>query len=155
MASQPAAYADTSFLVSLYRQDEFSAVAKSALRFGGLPLLLCELNRFEFENALRLLHFRKLITPRVMADAFTAFEQDEQAGLLRPVAMDWPAAFSMAQQVSARRTSKGGHRAMDLLHVAAALTHGVEHFYSFDKRQRVLAKQEGLVLNGISGPRRH
>jgi predicted nucleic acid-binding protein len=48
---------------------------------------------------------------------------------------------------SERRTVKGGHRTMDVLHVAAARAHPGARFYSYDDRQRRLAQHEGLALN--------
>lgn len=112
------------------------------------PLFLCELNRLEFENALRLLRFRKLVAPRFVNEALAALHRDEEAGLLQASSCDWPAVFSLARQISARRTVGGGHRTMDLLHVAAALAHPLRQFFSFDARQRTVAAQEGLALNG-------
>ena len=142
------AYADTSFLISLYGQDRYTASSRAAVIAANAPLLLCELNRLEFENALRLLRFRKLVAPRFMNEALAALQRDEQAGLLQASSCDWSAVFTLARQISARRTARGGHRTMDLLHVAAALAHPVRQFFSFDARQRTVAGQEGLDLNG-------
>lgn len=142
-----AIYPDTSFLISLYGNDGHTQEAQAAVVATAMPLLLSDLNRVEFENALRLLQFRKLTNPRFTTDALAALHQDEAAGLLRPTACDWPSVFVQAQRVSQHRTIKGGHRTMDLLHVAVALDQSASHFYSFDDRQRKLASQEGLVLN--------
>lgn len=144
---QPLAYADTSFLIALYGNDDFTAAARTTVQTERPLILLCELNRLEFENALRLLRFRKLVTPRFVADAMSALQQDAAAGLLHPVSPDWPSVFEIAQQMSERRTVKGGHRAMDVLHVAAARAHPGTRFYSYDDRQRRLAQHEGLALN--------
>jgi len=145
----PLAYADTSFLIALYGNDEFTPAARNEVKSGGLPILLCELNRLEFDNALRLLRFRRLVAPRFVANASNALHKDALAGLLHTADLAWPQVFEKASQISERHTAKGGHRAMDILHVAAALMHSVEHFYSFDERQRQLAKQEGLKLNAV------
>lgn len=144
-------YADTSFLISLYGNDGHTPAARATAVAAAAPLLLCELNRIEFENALRLLRFRKLVDPRFVGAVLAALRRDEQDGLLQAVACDWPAVFALAQQVSARRTLRAGHRTMDLLHVAAALAQTADRFFSFDERQRKLAAQEGLTLNRIAG----
>lgn len=143
----PLAYADTSFLIALYGNDNHTRAARAVAVSSSSPLLLCELSRLEFENALRLLRFRKLVETRFVNAALAAARQDEQAGLLRAVACDWPAVFMQAQGISTRHTMKEGHRTMDILHVAAARTQLAKHFFSFDERQRKLAAQEGLSLN--------
>lgn len=139
-------YADTSFLISLYGADEHSPAARDIVRELGMRLLLTELQRFEFDNALRLLRFRKLYSARqgkAMADALQA---DEAAGFLAPVMVDWSEAFRRARGCSERHTGAGGHRAMDILHVAAALSLEAGIFLSFDTRQRELARVEGLDI---------
>lgn len=145
------AYADTSFLISLYGNDSHTPAARETAVSSAAPLMLCDLNRLEFENALRLLRFRKLVASNFASAALVALRRDEQAGLLLAVACDWQTVFPLAQQVSARRTVRGGHRTMDLLHVAAALAQPVSRFFSFDKRQRKLAVQEGLAVNRFAG----
>jgi predicted nucleic acid-binding protein len=144
------AYADTSFLISLYGNDAFTEAARAVVIADGLPILLCDLNRFEFVNALRLLRFRKLVPPRFVTSAEHAIRHDEQAGFLRATMLDWQAAFSSAEKLSARYTESGGNRAMGILHVSGALAHECERFYSFDERQRKLAQRAGLAVNAIS-----
>ena len=147
MAISVPAYADTSFLVSLYGNDAFSPAARATVRKDGLPILLCDLNRLEFENAMRLMRFRKLVAARFVQKALAAFQTDTQAGLLQAAPIDWPLVFDRASRISARRTMRGGHRTMDILHVAIARIQQAKRFYSFDTRQRALARQEGMRLN--------
>jgi len=61
-----------------------------------------------------------------------------------PVEMD--TAISRAAQLSAAHTERIGARAIDLLHVAAALTQESELFLTTDERQAQLAKAEGLKV---------
>lgn len=143
----PLVYPDTSFLLALYGSDDFTDAARATLSANGATLLLCDLNRLEFLNALRLLRFRKLATPRFVADAMRAFDLDAQTGLLRMVALAWPEAVEIAYRLSDLHTAKGGCRMADILHVAAAQAHHVEGFYSFDERQRRLARHAGFALN--------
>lgn len=140
-------YADTSFLIALYGNDQFTPVARATMNRETSGILLSELNRLEFENALRLLQFRKLVAPRYVNDALAALKRDEKTGLLQATACDWPAVFVRADQISTRRTAKSGQRTVDILHVAIALTQETSRFFSFDLRQRALAQQEGLRLN--------
>jgi hypothetical protein len=55
--------------------------------------------------------------------------------------------FERARQLSRQTTPKLGTRAAALLHVAAALEFGATHLYSFDQRQRKLARAVRLKLN--------
>lgn len=139
-------YADTSFLISLYGADEHSPAARETLRRLESVLLLTDLQRFEFENALRLLRFRKLYTPRQGAAMGEAFLADEVQGFFSAVTADWPLVLRQARDCSARFTASGGHRAMDILHVAVALGMEAELFLTFDTRQRALARSAGLKL---------
>lgn len=49
-----------------------------------------------------------------------------------------------SERLLARHTPEGGHRTMDILHVATALSMGVREFLSFDGNQTRLASAEGL-----------
>lgn len=140
-------YADTSFLISLYGADEHSPRARQTVRELGMRLLLTQLQRFEFDNALRLLRFRKLYSARQVKAMAEALQADEVAGFLAPAALDWHEAIGRARGCSERHTVAGGYRAMDILHVAAALSLEAGLFLSFDLRQRELARSEGLGIH--------
>lgn len=55
--------------------------------------------------------------------------------------------FARATRISEQTTGNLGTRAIDLLHVAAALEIRAEFLYSFDERQRKLARMVRLRLN--------
>jgi predicted nucleic acid-binding protein len=57
-----------------------------------------------------------------------------------------PEAYELARSLSRRHTAKLGTRSLDVLHVASALILGPDSFFSFDERQRELARAEGLIL---------
>ena len=59
------AYADTSFLFSLYVQQSHSAAAAEHMAETGEPVLVTSLSRFELCNAVRLSVFRKLLDRRL------------------------------------------------------------------------------------------
>jgi predicted nucleic acid-binding protein len=54
--------------------------------------------------------------------------------------------FRDAAKLSLQHTPTGGHRSLDLLHVAAAKLMGARQFLSFDVRLNQLAKVEGMKL---------
>jgi len=55
--------------------------------------------------------------------------------------------LATARRLSASYTPAAGHRAMDILQVAAAIELDADVFLSFDANQRKLAQAEGLKLN--------
>jgi predicted nucleic acid-binding protein len=69
---------------------------------------------------------------------------DLNAGILRPVPVDWSAVHQRADALSSAYTLKSGHRLIDILHVATALQLGVGEFLTFDANQKKLALAEGL-----------
>lgn len=139
------AYADTSFLYSLYVQQAHSPAAAAYMAATGeAPLPITSLNRFELSNAIRLSVFRKLLDRRMAAADLKLLEKDIATGVLALTPCDWAAVHAKAEQISSRRTAKAGHRSMDLLHVASALTLEASDFLSFDHNQAALASFCGL-----------
>ena len=137
------AYADTGFLVSLYSQDAHSSLASALVHSCKPTFILNLLGETEFNNALRLRVFRKEWTPRQSRLVRESFEQHLAAGLFRtePLTAEvWEKALSLSR----RHTAKLGTRTLDVLHVAAALALKPDLFYTFDERQRKLAKAERL-----------
>jgi predicted nucleic acid-binding protein len=140
-------YADTSFLYSLYVQQAHSAKAAAymaAAHDGALPLTT--LARFELLNAIRLSVFRQQLNPRVAAIDVLTIKADIESGVLEVISCDWAAVHAEAERLSARHTAEGGHRSMDILHVATALSIGASKFLSFDGNQTRLASAEGLTV---------
>lgn len=141
------AYADTSFLYSLYVQQAHSLVAAAHMASAGdQPLPITSLNRFELGNAIRLSVFRKLLDRRMAKADLRIIENDIAAGVLAFTPCDWAAVHSKAERLSSERTSKAGHRTMDLLHVASALTLEASDFLTFDQNQAELASSIGLTV---------
>lgn len=135
-------YADTSFFVSLYVTDDHSAQAQKRLTGGSRPWLT-PLHRAEWANAVAQHVFRREMTAS-QADTLAAeFDRDAKAGVWEIV--DIPnSAFVSCVTLSRSRTVKLGTRTLDVLHVAIALSLGATHFWTYDARQRDLAKAEGL-----------
>ena len=134
-------YADTSFLVSLYLPDVHSPAAWAAMK--SRPYLyLTPLHDLELVNAIELAVFRKLIRRPEAKSVLRDFEQD-RGGLfaLTPVP---PESYARAEQLARRHSALLGTRSLDILQVATALVLKPDVFYTFDQRQRELAKAEGM-----------
>ena len=72
-----------------------------------------------------------------------AFEDDRKSGLWFSVAMP-EHAFDVCVDLARRYGPRLGVRTLDSLHVACALELKAERFWTFDERQRKLARAEGL-----------
>jgi hypothetical protein len=69
---------------------------------------------------------------------------------LLDVTLDMEAAITRAANLATAHTQRLGARAIDLLHVAAALTLESELFLTTDARQAHLAKAEGLKVVSVA-----
>lgn len=145
-------YADTSFLCSIYRVQVHS-VAANRLRHGmDEPLHFTSLLEFEFLQAIELqvwLHSRDKTKghSRREADRMIAdWEADIATGINRLVSFDMDAVLRLSRSHSGQTTAKGGHRTLDIFHVATAVHLGASRFLTFDARQRALATQAGLEV---------
>ena len=137
------AYADTSFLVSLYTPDANSVQAATQMNRIKLPILLTTFGDLELTNALHLRLFRKELDSSEIKAAYAAFQNDVESGVFSLKSL--PAALhERAKRMARRRTPRLGTRTLDILHVGAALLLGADTFYTFDHNQSKLAKAEGL-----------
>ncbi|MDD4018981.1 MAG: PIN domain-containing protein [Kiritimatiellae bacterium] len=140
------AYADTSFLFSLYAQDANTARAAAAAENGGVTFLLTDFQRYELRNALRLSVFRGHLPGLTCRRLLQQVADDLDQGAFLAVPLVWGQVFAEAESLSAGHTGVLGTRAFDILHVAAAVTLGAKAFYTFDARQAALAKKAGLKV---------
>ena len=139
------AYADTSFLISLYGRDPHSPAALAEVR-GHKPIfVLTPFVEIEFTNALELRVFHKEWVPAEARAVREEFVQDLSSGVLRIERLP-DEVFVLARRLSRRHTAKVGTRSLDIIHVASALLLRPDVFYSFDERQRRLAEAEGLTV---------
>jgi predicted nucleic acid-binding protein len=139
-------YADTSFLVSLYVLDAHSPEASNYMQRAELPILLTPLNELEFVNALHLRIFRKDLKEGEAKSAIALFRKDMEAGILGLRSLS-ASTFERAKSIARRRTASSGTRTFDVLHVASALVLQANTFCTFDRNQRQLAKEEGLIVS--------
>ncbi|NLT70775.1 MAG: type II toxin-antitoxin system VapC family toxin [Verrucomicrobiaceae bacterium] len=145
-------YPDTSFLCASYRTQEQSPEADAFRQGMDGPLYFTSLLEFEFRQAIELqvwLHgndrtrgYSRGEADRMIAD----WESDVALGLNRLLPFDMDAVLRLSFVYSQQRTAHGGHRSLDIFHVATAVQVGATHFLSFDGRQRDLARHAGLAV---------
>jgi hypothetical protein len=140
------AYADTSFLFSLYAQDANTVQAARAAEGDGVTFLLTEFQRYELRNALRLSVFRGHLSDTACQQLLQQVADDLDQGTFLAAPLVWGQVFAEAETLSAGHTGALGTRAFDIIHVAAAVTLGAKAFYTFDVRQTALAKKAGLKV---------
>jgi len=135
-------YADTSFFVSLYLPDRYSAEAER--RMASRPeVWLTPLHVAEWAHAVSQHLFRKEISTREAAQAHHELERDRANGLW--LEGDVPeSVWEVCTGLARKHGPKLGIRTLDSLHVAVALELGANAFWTFDERQGRLAMAEGL-----------
>lgn len=140
------AYADTSFLFSLYLEDTNSAAADELNRKLQPSYLFIPLHELELNNAIELAVFRREITAAQASAARAGFEQDLLHWALSPLP---PGVLLNAVTLARRYTARYGTRSIDILHVATARALGAEAFLTFDRRQLRLARAAGLRVRPL------
>ena len=140
------AYADTSFLFSLYAQDANTARAAQIADVLNASLVLTPWQRHELRNAFRLAAFRADITGDECQKLLETVDADIHSGALVETPVAWAEVFAEAEALSAAHTEKLGSRGFDVLHVAAAAVLGAREFYTFDARQKALAAKSGMKV---------
>jgi predicted nucleic acid-binding protein len=146
------AYPDTSFLCAMYVRQNNSPAA--AAHFQSMPeaLHVSGLLLYEFRRSVRFqvwLHAQdkdKGYPQSVAESALAKLQSNLDSGALVVVSADWPDVHRLAETISQRHTMAGGHRSLDILHVATALHLGAREFLTFDTRQRKLAAAEKLKV---------
>lgn len=138
------AYADTGFLVTLYKEEATSASAASLMAGQTAGVRLSQLGELEFRNALHLAMFRGELTTNDAAPMQSLFQEDVANGIFIITPVPASTLFAKAMELADRHSAGLGTRSLDLLHVAAALLLKADTFLSFDERQRKAAKAEGL-----------
>jgi predicted nucleic acid-binding protein len=139
------AYADTSFLVSLYILDTNSPEAALRMQRTPLPMIVTPFGELELANALQLRLFRRELPAAKIRAAFAVFRHDVAAGILAMGPMP-DEVYAQARLLAQKWTRRFGTRTLDVIHVASALALGAESFHTFDERQRRLAKAVKLIV---------
>lgn len=145
------AYPDTSFLCALYVAQSTSAAAIAHYQQMKEPLHVSALLLGEFRQSVRFQIFRHSrdatqgYARKTGLEALAKLQANLDAGALVIVPADWAEVLNVAERISAQHTMGGGHRFLDVLHVATALHLGAVEFLSCDANQRKLAAAEGLA----------
>ena len=152
-------YADSSFILRLVTGEADSPQTIAEYRRLGSPkLFFLPLHALEVRNAIlqRAFHQRRSISSgerqhvaRERDAALARLEHLVARRALLDVTLDLDAAIARAANLAAAHTERLGARAIDLLHVAAALTLESELFLTTDARQAQLAKAEGLKVMSV------
>lgn len=138
------AYADSSFLVSLYGRDSNSHRAIALANQHQPAFLVTPLGEAEFINTVQALVFRPRGWKASEAEAVRdLFRQHLRSGILRFEDFR-PGIWDRAIEISLGHTARAGCRILDILHVASALVLRAEMFLTFDKQQWTLARELGL-----------
>lgn len=140
-------YADTSFLLSHYINDDHTDLARYLAWEIPTQLRISKLGILEYQTSL----WRK-----VGIDGFTRAHAERAIRLFeRQIAESWfvvattadGIVYDRANSLAAAHSSELKVRSLDILHVAFALEMGVTEFWTFDDRQKRLAAAVGLRVN--------
>jgi predicted nucleic acid-binding protein len=134
-------YADTSFFVSLYVKDTHSITADHMLRGGERPPITV-LHIAEWTHAIAQQAFRRQMTIAEAGRLHRDFDNDA-ARIWQTISVP-ETALEVCADLGRRYGRKLGIRTLDSLHVACALELKTKRFWTFDDRQRKLAKAAGL-----------
>jgi predicted nucleic acid-binding protein len=139
-------YADTSFLVALYINEEETETARAYMERSRTGLAFTPFHRLELRTALRLRVFRNEVGRDFLRESFRQIDSDLQEGILSHTRLDWNNALREAEEISASHLLHIGARSGDLLHVASAVVLDASEFCTFDERQTALARRAGLKV---------
>ena len=138
---------DTSVLLSDMLPDVNHKAARRLFESIDTSVLLSPLNRLEFETAVRRMAGAGTIGPETADHVLDLFAESVRSGYLRLVEPDAERVWARAMGLARHHASKLAPRSLDIWHVAFAMESGAKTFWTFDDRQRRLAKAAGLRVN--------
>lgn len=140
-------YADSGFIVSLYRPSEgLSCKARRAVKQSPGPVILSPLSLLEIRNALNHAIRRGEMGETEREAILTDIRRQIDTGFFRMAETSQSEIYAKAGELSDKHTPTIGTRSLDLMHVAAAMLCKARRFLSTDTRQREAAKAEGLEV---------
>ena len=141
------AYADSSFIVALYLQQQSSAKAIAFLEHYGVPLPFTPWHRLEVRNAFRLAVFHEVIDRMQARTQPKQLDTDlKEETVVTHTPIDWTDVLRQAEKLGAAHNESIGCRSADLFHVPAATEAGCDTFLTLDERQAAMAKATGLSV---------
>lgn len=135
-------YADTSVLVSLYVRDSHLPAARELMK-SNPRVFFTPFHLAECFHAVAQQAFQRRISIDQAESAQRDLETDLNTGVWLEVPMP-ESAFLVCTDLARSQGPKFGMRTLDSLHVACALELKAERFWTFDERQKKLAKAQGL-----------
>ncbi|MDA3874301.1 MAG: PIN domain-containing protein [Kiritimatiellae bacterium] len=138
--------ADTSFLFSLYGNDDHTDKAIKWLRDHTCVLTLTTLNEFELGNALRFAEFKSFLPSGKAESYWEDFLEDKRQGRVITEKCNLSHVVEEANRLSSLWTLAAGHRSFDILHVASGVILHATHFLTFDQNQARLARKLGMTV---------
>ena len=146
-------FADTSLLCALYREQDNSPQADLFMASrADAEIAVSSLVLWEFRQSVRFQVFRhhhdrsKGFSKQEADRMLVVLAANLKSKVLTLRTVDWPDVHSLAEKLSAKYTMTGGHRPMDILHLAAARHLQSSRFLTFDGNQKKLAEAEGLMV---------
>ncbi len=140
-------YCDASFLVSAFGKDRNTPAARQWLgSVSDWPLIVSRLTLLEFETALRAAVKGGGLQNADFQKAQLKLNRAVAEGYVKRVELAPKQWFPQAQRITTHASIPGTARALDVLHVAAAMLARQKGFLSFDSQQRELAESEGLQV---------
>jgi len=137
-------YPDTSFLVSLYLDDRHSAEAQRWLK-SELNILLTRLHVAEFTHAIEQHAFRGELSVSESRALHELLLEDIANSVWIEASIP-ESAYDRCIDLARHYASQFGSRTLDSLHVASALELNTTEFWTFDDRQKKLARAAGLKV---------
>jgi predicted nucleic acid-binding protein len=140
-------YSDASFLVSAFGDDSRTSEALRWLaNVQALPIIVSRLTLLEFDTAMKASVQGGKLSSKDAQSAHLRLQRALSDGYLKRAEVLTHQWFPQAQRITAHATTAAVCRALDVLHVTAALLLKQSGFLSFDGPQRELAKAEGLQV---------
>jgi predicted nucleic acid-binding protein len=136
-------------IVKLYIKEKYSRNASKWLKENDEAIPLTSFHELEFINALHLKLFRTEIARETTDLIISRFEAHEKKGIYYRPPIDWSAVFIHAIDLSRKHSASIGSRALDIFHVALALSIDADRFLTLDDRQTRLAALAGLKTENI------
>ena len=141
------AYADSSFIVALYLQQQSSPKAIAFMERHGQALPFTPWHRLEVRNAIRLAVWQKVIDAPQGKSQLRQLDTDlKEEALLVHTPIEWTDVLREAEKLGAAHNPAIGCRSADLFHVAACRELGCDTFLTFDDKQAALAIAAGLTV---------
>jgi len=135
-------YADSSFFVSLYVPDQHTPEVERRL-LAGPVLWMTPLHVAEWAHAVEQHVFRGMNSRSDADRLIQRFQQHRSQGLWKETAVP-DRAFEVCAELARQYAARLGTRTLDSLHVASALELRADEFWTFDQRQKKLARAVGL-----------